>query len=251
MKTFEQKIAETVNEKLNDGTVEKLVEQYIEKGVSDALKEVFSWSGEGRKLIEEKLNETIVPVIERHDFNQYLTKLDTVLTEIVNSTVLADNRKMLENFKELMKEPEEKEIKLSDIFKRYCEHVAANVDTDELEACCDDGEPYYQHVTASMAVEHEDKRWFKSSFDDCVVKFTCEEDRDLNCRIKLYKGVDKEKWSFRGYGDSVEINSLRNLSDFEVFLMTLKRGFVRIVMDKETDCDDDIEPEEKPEWSLG
>ena len=27
MKTFEQKIAETVNEKLNDGTVEKLVEQ--------------------------------------------------------------------------------------------------------------------------------------------------------------------------------------------------------------------------------
>ena len=51
MKTFEQKIAETVNEKLNDGTVEKLVEQYIEKGVSDALKEVFSWSGEGRKLI--------------------------------------------------------------------------------------------------------------------------------------------------------------------------------------------------------
>lgn len=42
MKTFEQKIAETVNVKLNDGTVEKLVEQYIEKGVSDALKEVFS-----------------------------------------------------------------------------------------------------------------------------------------------------------------------------------------------------------------
>ena len=43
----------------------------------------------------------------------------------------------------------------------------------------------------------------------------------------------------------------RHLSDFEVFLMTLKRGFVDIVMDKETDCDDDIEPEEKPEWSLG
>lgn len=119
------------------------------------------------------------------------------------------------------------------------------------DSCCEDGEAYYEHVTASMKVEHEDKSWFKSAFDDCVVKFTCEEDRDLNCRIKLYKSVDEEKWCFRGYGDSVELNSLRNLSDFEVFLMTLKRGFVDIVMDEESDCDNDIEPEEKPEWSLG
>ena len=247
MKTFEQKIAETVNEKLNDGTVEKLVEQYIEKGVSDALKEVFSWSGEGRKLIEKKLNETIVPVIERHDFNQYLIKLDSVLTEIINNTILADNKKMLENFKKLMKEPEAKEVKLSDIFKRYCEHVAANVDTGELEACCDDGEPYYEHVTASMEVEHEDKGWFKSSFDDCIVKFICEEDEDLNCQIKFYKDTNEEKWSFRGYGDSIDVNSLRGISDFEVFLMTLKRGFVDIIMDQESACKDDIEPEEEPE----
>lgn len=251
MNTFEQKIAETVNKKLNDGTVEKLVEQYIEKGVSEALKEVFSWSGEGKKLIEKKLNETIVPVIERHDFNQYLTKLDTALTEIVNATVLADNKKILENFKELMKEPETKEIKMSDIFKRYCQHVAENVSTDDLESCCEDGEPYYEHVTASMEVEREDKGWFKSSFDDCIVKFTCEEDEQLNCQIKLYKGTDEKNWNFRGYGDSIDINSLRNLSGFEVFLMTLKRGFVDIIMDNESDCDDDIEPEEKPEWSLG
>ena len=51
--------------------------------------------------------------------------------------------------------------------------------------------------------------------------------------------------------DSIDINSLRYLSDFEVFLMTLKRGFAVIIMDEESDCDDDIEPEEKPEWSLG
>lgn len=247
MKTFEQKIAETVNVKLNDGTVEKLVEQYIEKGVSDALKEVFSWNGEGKKLIEKKLNETIVPVIERHDFNQYLTKLDTVLTEIVNNTIIADNKKILENFKELMKEPETKEVDLSDIFKRYCEHVAKNVSTDDLETCYDDGIPYYEHVTAIMKVEHEDKGWFKSSFDNCIVKFTCEEDEDLNCQIKFYKGTNEEKWSFRGYGDSIDVNSLRGISDFEVFLMTLKRGFVDIIMDQESACEDDIEPEEEPE----
>lgn len=247
MKTFEQKIAETVNVKLNDGTVEKLVEQYIEKGVSDALKEVFSWNGEGKKLIEKKLNETIVPVIERHDFNQYLTKLDAVLTEIVNNTIIADNKKILENFKKLMKESETKEVDLSDIFKRYCEHVAKNVSTDDLETCYDDGIPYYGHVTAIMKVEHEDKGWFKSSFDNCIVKFTCEEDEGLNCQIKFYKGTNEEKWSFGGYGDSIDVNSLRGISDFEVFLMTLKRGFVDIIMDQESACKDDIEPEEEPE----
>lgn len=247
MKTFEQRITEAVNEKLNDGTVERLVEQYIEKGVSEALQGVFSYRGCGRKLIEEKLKETIVPVIERHDFNQYLTKLDATLTEIVNSTVLSDNKKILKNFKDLMKEPETKEIKLSEIFERYCDHVADNVSTDDLEACCDDGEPYYEHVTASMEVEYEDKGWFKSRFDDCIVRFICEEDEDLNCQVKLYKGTDEKNWNLTRYNDSIDINSLRNLSDFEIFLMTLKRGFVDIVVDKESDCDDDIEPLEKPE----
>lgn len=251
MQTLEQKITETVNKKLNDGTVEKLVEQYIEKGVSDALKEVFSWGGEGERLIKEKLSETIVPAIERRDFNRYLTKLDSVLTEIVNNTSLADNKKILENFKGLMKEPESKEVKLSDIFEQYCRYVAANVDTGELEACCDDTEPYYEPVAASMEVEHEDKGWFQSSFDNCVVKFTCEEDKDLNCQIRLYKKIDDKKWNFRGYLDSVDINSLRDLSNFKVYLMTLKRCFVDIIIDKESDCNYDIEPEEKPAWSLG
>lgn len=250
MENFEQKIMNAVNGKMNDGTVEKLVSQYIEKGVSDALSSLFSYGGEGKKLIEKKLNETIVPVIEEHDFNQYLTKLDTVLTEIVNATNLADNKEILESFKGLMKEPEMKEIKLSEIFKQYCKYVAENIDTDNLEACCEDGEPYYEHVTASMEVEHEDKGWFKSNYDDCSVKFTCDEDEDLNCQIKLYKGVSKEKWNMISHGDSVDVNSLYGLSKFEIFLLTLKRGFVDIIMDKESDCDDDIEPDEKPEWDL-
>lgn len=250
MENFEQKIINAVNEKLNDGTVEKLVGQYIEKGVSEALNNVFSYCGEGKKLIEKKLNETIVPVIEKHDFNQYLTKLDTVLAEIVNATNLADNKKILENFNGLMKEPEMKEIKLSEIFRQYCKYVAENIDTDNLEACCEDGEPYYEHVTASMEVEHEDKVWFKSNYDNCSVRFTCDEDEDLNCQIKLFKGVSKEKWKMISHGDSVDVNSLYGLSRFEIFLMTLKRGFVDIIMDKESDCDDDIESDEKPEWDL-
>lgn len=251
MGTFEQRVADVVNEKLNDGTVEKMVEKYIEKGVSDALGSIFSYGGEGKKLIEKKLNDVMIPAIERHDFNQYLTKLDSVLTETINMTNLFDNKKILENFKGLMREPETKEIRLSEIFKQYCKHVAANVDTDNLDACCEDGEPYYEHVTAQMEVEHEDKRWCKSDYDDCVVRFICDEDEALNCQIKIYKRTDSDKWKILYYDNSIDINSLRDLSNFEVFLMALKRAFVSIVIDEESDCDDDIEPDERPEWSLG
>lgn len=247
---FEQKIMSVLNEKLNDGTVEKIIEEKLKKGISEALDNVFGYRGEVKEAIESKIKEVIVPVIERHDFNQYMVKLDSLLTEIVNGTNLADNKRILENFKSLMKDTEYKEIELSKVFEKYCEHVAKNVDTRNLDADCEDGEPYYQNVTARMEVEHEDKGWFKSSFDDCIVKFICEEDEDLNCQLKLYKHNKEDKWDILNSDYSIDINSMKYTSDFEIFLSVLKRGFVKIILDTESEENYDIEPEEKPEWSL-
>lgn len=201
-------------------------------------------------MIQSKLDEVMVPVIENHDFNKYIVKLDNVLSEIINNTSLKDNNVILENFKRLMKEPNKEEINLSDIFEEYKKYVASNVDTSELEAHCEDGEPYYDNVTATMEVEHEDKGWFASMYDDCTVKFTCDEDDKLNTQIKLYKRTDESWWSFRFGHDMININSLRYTNEFSVFIATLNRGFVKIVMDTEMECDDDIEPDDKPEWSL-
>ena len=250
MNEFEKKISEVVSSKLNDGTVERLIEQELEEVIKKSLDDVFGYCGDGKKLFDKKLNETIVPVIERHDFNQYLVKLDEVLTSIVNQTSISDNKRILNNFKECLTEPQQKEIKLSEIFEKYCQHVADNVSTDNLEACCDDGEPYYECVTANMEVEHEDKGWFASKYDDCYVKFTCDEDKDLNCQIKLYKGTDETEWKILRGINGIEINSLRNLSSFEVFLSVIQRSYTKIILDTENEYADDIEPTEKPEWDL-
>lgn len=247
---FEKKIMSVLEEKLNDGTVDKIIEEKLKKGISEALDNVFGYRGEAKVAIESKIKEVMVPVIEKHDFNQYMVKLDSLLTEIVNSTNLADNKRILENFQSLLKEPEYKEIELSKVFEQYCEHVAKNVDTSNLEADCDDGEPYYENVTARMEVEHEDRSWFESDFDNCTVKFTCDEDEDLNCQIKLYKYSNKDKWYILRGDNAIDINSLRNVSNFEIFLSVLKRGFVNIILDTESEENDDIEPEERPEWSL-
>ena len=246
---LEERIQNAVMEKLNDGTVEQIVKGSVESAIKKSLDDLFSWSGAGKKMIDEKVKEVIVPVIERHDFNQYIVKLDSILTEIINQTSLADNKEILDNFKALMIEPDMKVIKLSDIFKKYCEYVAHDVDTDNLEAYCEDGEPYYEPVTANMEVEHED-RWFSSS-EWCRVKFWCEADEKLNKELRLYKVKTDNNWNISWEMNTFcDINSLRNLSDFGIFLMTLRRAFVDVEMDTESECADDIEPEAKPEWSL-
>lgn len=250
MDEFEKKIADVITKKLEDGVVESLVEERLEECIKDSLKDIFSWSGDGKKLINKKLSETMVPIIENHDFNQYLTKMDTILTEIINQTTLTDNKTILENFKGLMKEPEKQEIKLSEIFEKYCVYVSKEVDTGGLEAHCDDSEPHYDDVTASMEVEHIDKRWPNSSFEDCNVDFVCEEDERLNCQIKLYRYIGKAEWSIlRGCEKSTVINSIRELSDFDILLIQIERGFVKIIMDTENKTEE-VEPEKTPEWSL-
>ena len=116
MKELEQRISDAVNEKLNDGTVEKLIEQHIEKAVSQSLDGIFGYSGSGKKMIQSKLDEIMIPVIENHDFNRYIVKLDSVLTEIINNTRLKDNKDSLENFKGLRYEATQGESKLSDVW---------------------------------------------------------------------------------------------------------------------------------------
>ena len=247
MNDFDKKIAEVVSNKLNDGIVEKLIEKKLEDAISSALNDVFSYGGKGKKLLEDKLNEVIVPVIEGHNFNQYLTKLDTVLTELIKETNVQDNKKILSNFKGLMKEDMPKEIKISEIFETYCEYVAEDVDTSDLETYQDDG-LYYEPVSASLEVEHEDNGWFNSRFDYCNLKLVCKEDEKLNCQIRLYKNKDEDTWEIYNRIDPLEINSLRYISEFEIFVMNLKRNYVSIIMDTEYECDDDIEPKEEPEY---
>ena len=246
---LEERIQNAVMEKLNDGTVEQIVKVSVETAIKKSLDDLFSWSGAGKKMIDEKVKEVIVPVIEHHNFNQYIVKLDSFLTEIINKTSLAENKEILENFKSLMIEPDMKVIKLSDIFEKYCKYVAHDVDTDNLEACCDDGEPYYEPVTANMEVEHEDT-WISSN-NRCRVKFSCEEDENLNKELRLYKSKTDNNWNISWEMNAFcDINSLRNLSDFDIFLITLKRAFVDVELDTESEYADDIEPEETPEWSL-
>lgn len=245
MSTFEERIAKAVTEKMNDGTVEELVSDAVTKALKSSIEEQFKWTGEAKKVIDEKVKEVMMPAIERVSLDDYTVKLDAVLTEIINSTNLIDNKEILGNFKSLMTEPDKDVISLKDVFEKYKEYVSENVDTSELEIYTDD-RPAYQNVTAEVTVDIRTSI-FGGSFCDLV--FKCEEDEKLTKEIHLYESKNN-RFGIIKFKSELDINSLRHVDEFDIFVMRLDRAFCNItdIMDM---YDDDIEVEAEPEasWS--
>lgn len=246
MSTFEERIAKVVTDKLNDGTVEELVSDAVTKALKSSIEDQFNWKGEAKKIIDEKVKEVMTPVIERVNLDKYTVKLDAVLTEIINSTNLIDNKEILGNFKSLMTEPDKDTISLKEVFEKYKEYVSESIDTSELEVYTDD-EPRYQNVTAEVTVDTRN-RIFGGRFCDLV--FKCEEDEKLTKEIHLYESRLHGIFRITSFRGEIDLNSLRYVDKFDIFMMRLDRAFCDItdVMDM---YDDDIEVEAEPEvsWS--
>lgn len=243
MSTFEERIAKVVTDKLNDGTVEGLVSDAVTKALKSSIEEQFKWSGEAKKIIDEKVKEVMTPVIERVNLDEYTVKLDTVLTEIINSTNLIDNKEILGNFKSLMTEPDKDTISLKEVFEKYKEYVSESVDTSELEVYIDD-EPRYQNVTAEVTVDTRNNI-FGGRFCDLV--FKCDEDEKLTKKIHLYES-ERNGFRITRFKSELDINSLRYVDKFDIFMMRLDRAFCDITDIMEM-YDDDVEVEVEPEAS--
>lgn len=243
---LENSVKDVIANKLSDGTIEKLIEEQLEKGVTKALESLFGSYGDATKVIQGKVKSVMVPYLENYDYSEYIVKLDSVLTEIINKTT-ADNRNLLNNFKELMSvDTSMKEIKVSDIFNKWCEYVAENVKTDDLDVDYDDG-PHYESVEVNYTFEEIEDRSWSNDLKGRIV-FECEHDEDMNICIEVYrwKNYHKEgQWGFE-FNQNCNLNSLRCMDKFKLYLMSLKQAGVYIEIDTEEESDY-ITPEKEPE----
>lgn len=243
---LENSVKDVIANKLADGTIEKLIEEQLEKGIEKALDHLFGSYGDVTKVIEEKVKSVMVPYLENYDYSQYIVKLDTTLTDILNK-VTGDNRKLLSNFKKLMAvDIDVKEVKVSELFKKWCKYVSENVETDDLEVSYDDG-PSYESVEVSFEFEgSEERSWLKQEKGRII--FQCEHDEKMNVCIDVYRWDDihkKDKWSF-SVDENFTLNSLRYIDEFKLYLMALKQANVYIEIDKTYD-NEDVYPEKEPE----
>ena len=229
---LENSIKDVITKKLEDGTVEKLVSEQLEKGVVNALNSLFRSYGDVTKVIEEKVKCVMVPYLENYDYSKYITKLDSVLVDVLKNSAL-DNKKLLENFKTLMVgESIPEEIKMSDIFKKWCKYCENNVDKSELDLDYEGG-----YINVSFSIEDVSNDW--SNYKTLIVTFECEEDEDLRLEfsIQTWRKNENEKYS-SNYKRPCELNSLRHLNDFDMLLLQVSQGYENIVLDSDGDSDE-------------
>ncbi len=240
---IETAIKDVIATSLDSGLIERLVKENLEKGVNTALEHLFGNYGDATKLIENEIKSVIVKQLESFDYSQYITKLDTVLVEILENTTL-DNRKILGNFKSLMtSDAAPKQVTVSDIFETFNKRVATDIDTSKLQIC--DDEPAYQNVEPTLDIEYKDKPSWSNS-EQAILMLTCEEDSHLDCEIALsrYSGGD---WTIDRIGDAT-IRSLQYLSDFQIYLLQLSQRRTKIEIDQNF-IKNEIEVEAEPEAS--
>lgn len=245
--SLENSIKDVITKKLEDGSVEKLIEEQLEKGVSNALSSLFGSYGDVTKVIEKQVKSVMVPYLEHYDYSNYIVKLDSVLVEVLKKSSL-DNKKMLENFKALLLPEERKTIKVSELFDIWSKYVAEEVETSGLEVNCDDGDPTYETVEITLDVEHDsDSKRSWSCFDYATVIFECDHDEKMNfsIRISKYNNSKDEGWDIE-YRSEKGISSLRYLNDFEILLMRLSQAGTKLIID-ENSINDEIMPEKEPE----
>lgn len=248
MANFDEDIKKIADEIMQDGTVEKILREKLEKGVSEAIDSAFRW-GELKNAIEKRVKEILVPYIESYDMSDYITKLDTVLTDIVNQTSLQDNAAILKNFQELMIEPEKEFVTVAEIFEKYKSYVADNMETTGRSVEYDD-EPYYEPmgVTAEI-VKEDDRPW--SSFKHAVLELAVDEEDqqdNLNFSIRLSRwdsSYEKKGYSIN-YDIAPSVRGMGRLNDFEIFILRLARADVRLLDDEQYD-NDSVVATNKPE----
>lgn len=243
--SIEKAINDVITAKLEEGIIERLVAENLEKGINKSLENLLGNYGDVTKVIEGKIKEVMLEQLSSYDYSKYIVKLDCVLTEILKNTTL-DNKNILKNFKELMIQNDIPEVvKVSDIFAEFKKHVVKDVDTSDLEVNTDDT-PAYECVPVAMKVEYEEGRSW-STFKNAKVVFECEKDENLNYEIHLSK-FDKFAWRFSDKINS-SIDSLRYLDSFKLYLLKLSQSGAKIEIDSEY-LEDDVDPEAEPEASF-
>lgn len=246
-KNFDEDIKRITNELIEDGTVDKILREKITKGFEEVIESAFRW-GDLNRAIEKRIKEVMIPAVEQYDMSEYIVKIDSMLSDVVKNTKLADNKRILENFSELMMEPDSDTITLPEMFEAYKKFVSKSMNTDGRDVEFDDG-PHYRSMGVLVNLIHEERRSW-SSMDYIDLEFIIDEDEEseeeqenLNVHLKLSRFRDsKYNKGFRiSYDCDTSIQGLRRISDFEVFLLRLSRAGIQLIPDdkKWTDIDSD------------
>lgn len=254
-KNINEMITDALNNAIENGVAQKIIEENVQKLISETIKSMFSYGSEAKKEIEKKLNDIMVPAIKAYDFSKYVDSMDMALTSLVNSPSIVANNCILDNFKTIMKTPGNPEsVTLSDLLKTYGKYVAENIDTCGRDINYDDGEPTYVNATCEAFIDDTKSPYNSNdSYESRIVTLHTENEDEyhesMNYEIRIYRW-NWEKEDTYHITTLVDPKSLRGMSSFEAYLYSLMVNKVPFVWNEVEDgCYEEIEvtPEKMPE----
>lgn len=236
-------IKKVYNEKLNDGTIEKIVSDKIDEMVKSCCDDLFTYSGSIKKQMKAKLEEVMSSVVESSDFSAYVQKLTYIINQVLPETALQDYKHIGEAIEETCgsKALSYKDtVKLSDIFKAYCDYVEKETfypsdfnDEDEFHDDYDNGGKY---VELNLKMDVDD--YIKFYIDDCSTTMDYREREKYTFSLK--------KWDRTiSYYKDIPLRKLSYISKFEMYLIMLSNNNVKIEFDcRNEECEVECEIEE-------
>jgi len=231
-------ITKKFKEKLENGDIENIVDKKINELVEGCLDDLFKWNGTVKQEFKNKLSDVMLTSIIEGDFSEYVTKIRAIFTKALQETALPEYEKFVNALQYALGSSAEKQtVKLSEIFKKYCEIVASQtIGENDLYEELDPNEECVS-VTCSCELEEEGmyyktkKVHFKVDVEDNEIS-TCSLLSDYNLTITLLDSYRSERCHV--VLDKLEnIKDFKYLNDFQLYLLQLQSTFAEVEIDSD------------------
>lgn len=248
---MEDLIKKVFNEKLNDGTIEKIVSNKIEEMISSILQDQMNWSGQVKKALEERLKPIMLEAVANCDLSQTAAIVTDLLNSAVKTSPVHLIKDTYDGIKTLFATDKEaqnisfgKMVKLSEIFEVYTKFLTYHsYDESDLEKKgievndnYDNGGKY-AYIGASMEVENISEKTYwggykpkyqvtlHNDFEDNDIVFEITESYNSTLRINIDTG-------------NMLLAELRHLPQIFLYLIQLKSNWCVIKIDTESEVDE-------------
>lgn len=236
-------------EKLQDGTIEKIVSERIDAMINEICLDQMRWSGSAKKAMEEKLSPLILQAIENSDLSSMVTKITMMINASMRGSEVEQYHDVLQSVKNIFDANDfisdlrkKKVVRLSEIFERYKEYLNVVYDKDDFdkEDICDDGDSVTASVMCGLRVDSENDRgfsWFKPGYEVELYAEKYDNSKSGDIRFRLRWNYDKTKLYLQGDFSTMTLSELRHVPQFILYLATIERELIEIEVDMDQEED--------------
>lgn len=221
-------ITKSFEEKIENGDFKKIVDKKLEEMMSSVIDDLVRWNGPVKDYFKKEMESIMMGVVKNTDFTEYCNVIKDIINKSLPQTALPEYKDFVEGLQSTLGKPSLsiKTVKLSEIFKEYCDYIENQSFDHDYVDDIDEGKAY---VNCLADYEEEDGYYFKSKKMYVTFKTDIEEDSHEQ-KIEIYNGYK----SLHLKVDFDKVSDYRYLNSFQLYLLQLSNCHAEIIIDDES-----------------